>query len=99
MVVSNLVAVLFWVHSLGIGRVLVAYGLLCLCAVFVGKEGLLLCGVSDDMYTAPSFVRWLFGGCMVGLLTTLVVLFVPLFCSSWRYLASVAFSVQHTQIA
>ena len=49
----------------------------CACA-FVGKECLLLCGVSDDRYIGFSFVRWLFGGCMVGLL---VVLFVPLLLS------------------
>ena len=41
---------------------------------FTGKECLLLCGVSDDRYIGFSFVRWLFGGCMVGLL---VILFVP----------------------
>ena len=35
-----------------------------------------MCGVSDDSCRCPgfSFVRWLFGGCMVGLL---VVLFLP----------------------
>ena len=48
------------------------------CCVFVGKECLLLCGVSDDRRIGFSFVRWLFGGCMVGLL---VVLFVPLLLS------------------
>ena len=44
--------------------------------VLVGKESLLLCGVSDDRCTGLgfSFVLWLFGGCMVG---WLVVLFVP----------------------
>ena len=44
---------------------LVAYGLLCLCVVrcvFVGKECLLVCGVSDDRCIDSTFVRWLFGG-------------------------------------
>ena len=47
-------------------------------AVFVGKESLLLCGVSDDRCIGFTFVRWLFGGCMVGLL---VILFVTLLLS------------------
>ena len=61
MVVCNPAAVLFWVPSLGLGRVLVTYGLLCLCVVlcvFVGKECLQLCGVSHDRCTASSFAQW-----------------------------------------
>ena len=46
--------------------------------VFVGKECLLLCGVSDDRCIGLSFVRWLFCGCAIGLL---VVWFVPLVLS------------------
>ena len=62
-------------------RCRVAYGLLYVVrCVFVGKECLLLCGVSDDRCIGFSFVCWLFGGCMVGLL---VVLFLPLLLSSF----------------
>ena len=60
---------------------LVAYELPCVHVVrcvFVGKDCLLLCSVSYDMCIASSFVRWLFGGCMVGLSA---VLFVPLLLS------------------
>ena len=46
--------------------------------VFIGKECLLMCGVSDDRCTGYSAVRWLFGSSMVGLF---VALFVPLFLS------------------
>ena len=38
-----------------------------------------MCGVSDDRCMAFGLVRWLFGGCQVGLL---VCLFVPLLLSS-----------------
>ena len=77
--VCNLVAGLFWKPSLGLGGVWVAYGLLCVVrCVFVVEECLLMSGVSDDRCIGFSFVRWLFGGCMVGLL---VVLFVPLLLS------------------
>ena len=78
--VCNLAAVLFWDPVLASDE-RVAYGLLCLCIarfLFVGKECLLLCGVSDDRCTGFSCLRWLFGGCMVGLL---VVLLVPLLLS------------------
>ena len=37
-----------------------------------------MCGASDDRCTGFSFVRWLFGGSIVGLL---VVLFLPLLLS------------------
>ena len=39
-------------------------------------ECLLLCDVSDDRCIGFSFVRWLFGGCMVGLLAALFVPYV-----------------------
>ena len=42
-----------------------------LCVVFVGKECLLMCGVSDGRCLAFSFVRWLFGGSMFGLIVVL----------------------------
>ena len=42
------------------------------------QECLLLCGVSEDRCIDFSFVLWLFGGCVVGLL---VVLVVPLLLS------------------
>ena len=45
--------------------------------VFVGTECLLMCGVSGDRCTGFTFVRWLFGGCMVGLL----LFFVPMLLS------------------
>ena len=44
----------------------------------LGKKRLLLCGMSDDRGIGFSFVRWLFGVCVVGLL---VVLSVPLLLS------------------
>ena len=37
-----------------------------------------MCGVSDDRGIVLILLRWLYGGCMVGLL---VVLFVPLLLS------------------
>ena len=51
------------------------------CAVCVRWEGVpaaVWCAISYDMCIASSFVRWLFGGCMVGLSA---VLFVPLLLS------------------
>ena len=75
--VCNLVAGLFWKPSLGLGGVWVAYGLLCVVrCVFVVEECLLMSGVSDDRCIGFSFVRWLFGGCMVGLLAALFVPYV-----------------------
>ena len=64
------------------GRVWVAYGILCSCllpCVFIGKECLVMCGVSDDRCLGVSFVAWLFGGRMhMGKNPTLlVVLLVP----------------------
>ena len=59
---------------MSVGRLRVTLFVRC---AFVGKECLLLCGVSDDRFIAYNFVCWLFGGCMVGL----VVLFVPLLLS------------------
>ena len=51
-----------------------------------------MCGASDDMCVGFSFVRRLFGGCMLGLL---VVLFVPFLLSFVPFLLSCFLRVTH----
>ena len=52
--------------------------------VFVGRECLLLCGVSDDRCIGFNFAGWLSGGCMVGLLAVLLSLAMPGLCRFLR---------------
>ena len=55
-----------------------------------------MCGVSDDRGTGFSFVRWLFGGCMVGLL---VVTSVPLLLSLLLSIVALLLSLCYTEKA
>ena len=77
---------------MSVGRLQVAVLVGCiLCqmsdVVFVGRECLLLCGVSDDRCIGFNFAGWLSGGCMLGCWP-----FCSCHCCPWQCLASAAFS-------